>query len=383
MSNPTPNDDEQIQTQIGNFHKSLPHGPNGVVDANEYQKFRTACVALEAGLPVDFEHIRAGKPQPDHEPAMFTNPLAGAATEQHGPDPKDLEMPPAPGILSASSAAELIELYWMALLRDVPLADLNNYPDAGTAVSELTDAFHNALNADRSAGGLKLHGDLPHDPTGLDLRVETLFGCGLLGEDKGPRISQFFLQDIPYGVQRISPKQRPYASGENFLTTYASWFYTQDTGLDYFGRDYAQCNHYADELTGKVKYYATQARCISTLRDLARFVNRDALHQAYFNAALFLDAIGAPLDGGNPYVGAAAAKKRRECSCIDGGDDAQDMRDCPCLQDVCGARYKREGGFATLGGPDLLTLVSEVASRALKVVWRQNGWCIAAAARKL
>ena len=68
-------------------------------------------------------------------------------------------------------------------------------------------------------------------------------------------------------------------------------------------------------------------------------------------------------------------KKRRECSCIDGGDDAQDMRDCPCLQDVCGARYKREGGFATLGGPDLLTLVSEVASRALKVVWRQK-WLV-------
>jgi hypothetical protein len=80
---------------------------------------------------------------------------------------------------------------------------------------------------------------------------------------------------------------------------------------------------------------------------LARFVNRDALHQAYFNAALILDAIGAPLDAGNPYAGNL---------------------------------YAREGGFATLGGPDLLTLVSEVASRALKVVWRQK-WLVHRRAR--
>lgn len=83
-------------------------------------------------------------------------------------------------------------------------------------------------------------------------------------------------------------------------------------------------------------------RYISTMRDLARFVNRDALHQAYFNAALFLDGAGARLDAGNPYRG---------------------------------NRFSREGGFATLGGPDLLTLVSEVASRALKVVWRQK-WLV-------
>ena len=78
------------------------------------------------------------------------------------------------------------------------------------------------------------------------------------------------------------------------------------------------------------------------MRDLARFVNRDALHQAYFNAALFLDGAGARLDAGNPYRG---------------------------------SRYSREGAFASLGGPDLLTLVSEVASRALKVVWRQK-WLV-------
>ena len=83
------------------------------------------------------------------------------------------------------------------------------------------------------------------------------------------------------------------------------------------------------------------------MRDLARFVNRDALHQAYFNAALFLDSIGAPLNNVNPYKGNL---------------------------------YAREGNFATLGGPDLLTLVSEVASRALKVVWRQK-WLVHRRAR--
>lgn len=35
-------------------------------------------------------------------------------------------------------------------------------------------------------------------------------------------------------------------------------------------------------------------------------------------------------------------------------------------------QYNHQAPFATLGGPNLLALVSEVASRALKVVWRQK-----------
>ncbi len=87
-------------------------------------------------------------------------------------------------------------------------------------------------------------------------------------------------------------------------------------------------------------------RYISTPRDLARFVNKDALHQAYFNAALLLLSGGAKWNQGNPY-----------------GDGKNGMG---------GPLAMREAGFGTLGGPHILALVSEVATRALKIIWHQK-----------
>jgi hypothetical protein len=69
-------------------------------------------------------------------------------------------------------------------------------------------------------------------------------------------------------------------------------------------------------------------------RSLAAFTHVDALHQAYFTAALVMLGIGVPLNPGNPYVGSPS-----------------------------------QHGFGTLGGPDALGTVSELATRALKAVW--------------
>jgi hypothetical protein len=353
---PTPNNDESLVSAIapfiGNFHKTLPHNAFGEVVAHDYRTFERICKAIDGGAPINFEGVPKG-PIPSTgwhgnvpmDVAKFTSPLAGAATEHLGPDPRELNMPPAPGILSESCASEMTELYWMALLRDHALADFATDPLVGTAVTELATRFGQALANDRVDGALTLVRDLPRAANGsLDIRRETLFRCGLKDEDYGPLVSQFFLHDIPYGVQTISTSQRPYAEGRDYLTAYDDWIRAQNTGYDKFGRAYANCNYFHDDPTN---YYAVQTRKIATLRDLARFVNRDALHQAYFNAALFLDSINAPLDPGNPYRG---------------------------------ARYSREAGFATLGGPDMLTLVSEVATRALKVVWRQK-WLVNRRAR--
>lgn len=386
MAFPTPNHDEALASltipYIGNFHKTLPHNDYGEVDTEAYRIFKGTCLEIGAGAPINFELVPRGPLTPSFAPgvsasgAKFTSPLAGASTEAHGPDPKDLEMLPSPSILSASTAAEMTELYWMALLRDVPLLAFEPpcKPKKGAAqcyavttadralvdaaVDELKDVFDDALKADaRLDGGLRLGLDLPKAavqkngcPCGerRDIDRSTLFRSGLHDEQYGPIISQFFIRDIPYGVQTIDQKLTPYIMGKDFLTNHDDWLRAQNTGMDKFGRDYSTCNFYGDQLAGGETYYPTGVvRHISTMRDLARFVNRDALHQAYFNAALFLDAIGAPLDNGNPYKGNL---------------------------------YVREGGFATLGGPDLLTLVSEVASRALKVVWRQK-WLVHRRAR--
>jgi len=228
---------------------------------------------------------------------------------------------------------------------DVPATDS---AAIGKAVKRLNTLFDYAVTCDTDPGKLSTPLDLDDGKGGAELTVQTVFRSGLHDEQYGPLVSQFFIRQIGYGTQTIDQKQVPYLHGKNFLTSHGDWLLAQNTGKDKYGRSYGDCNNYGDQLAGREDYYPLTAdgtplrRYISTMRDLARFVNRDALHQAYFNAALFLDGIGAPLDAGNPYRG---------------------------------NRYGREAAFASIGGPDLLTLVSEVASRALKVVWRQK-WLV-------
>jgi len=386
MSFPTPNADENLVTQetpfVGNFHKTLPHNDYGEVNVDAYREFMQTCLAIEAGMPINFQEVPKGPNNTADAPlqsafhaaadtsvAKFTSPLAGAASETLGPDPKSLNILPAPSIQSISTTAEMAEIYSMALLRDVPLVafqmgrsapitdssgctgedvSATDIAAVGKAVKQLNTLFDYAVTCDTDPGKLHTPLDLDDGKGGAEMTIQTVFRSGLHDEQFGPLISQFFIRQIGYGTQNIDPRQVPYLHGKNFLTTHGDWLLAQNTGKDKFGRGYGDCNNYGDQLANRETYYPLAAdgtplrRYISTMRDLARFVNRDALHQAYFNAALFLDGIGAPLDTGNPYRG-----------------------NC----------YGREAAFASIGGPDLLTLVSEVASRALKVVWRQK-WLV-------
>lgn len=76
---------------------------------------------------------------------------------------------------------------------------------------------------------------------------------------------------------------------------------------------------------------------MQTPRDLATYVHFDVLYQAYLNAYLILQGFGAPTDPDNPYN-----------------------------------HTDNQEGFGTYGGPHVLSLVTEVATRALKTVWFQK-----------
>lgn len=189
------------------------------------------CLEIEAGSPVKFERTPSHSIQPNEfahsadpqltgDVARFVNPLASAALEGLGPDPKSLEMLPAPSISSVNAAAEMVELYWMALLRDLPLSEFSAARLAEPVIP--------------STGQ-------------LDIRPETIFRSGLHDEDYGPIISQFFLRDVGYGTQTISVQQVPYLRKKDFLTTHEDWLRAQNTGKDKFGRDYGACNHFGDQ----------------------------------------------------------------------------------------------------------------------------------------
>jgi hypothetical protein len=149
---------------------------------------------------------------------------------------------------------------------------------------------------------------------------DTLFRGFTRGDHIGPYVSQFLLKQVPFGTLRISQRQSTVAAGVDYLTDFAAWLAAQN-GV----------------AVPQTPVNVNQRRYAQTPRDLAHYVHFDALYEAYLNACLILLGSGAPLDAGNPYIGSP-----------------------------------NQAGFGTFGGPHILSLVTEVATRALKAVWYQK-----------
>ncbi|HSK80339.1 MAG TPA: vanadium-dependent haloperoxidase [Thermoanaerobaculia bacterium] len=295
---------------IGNFHKGLKHNDFGEVVRSEYQAMLKA---LKNGSGFDKIPLDLGR--------KLVNPQAGLATDVEGPDPKDMEILSAPRLDSAEEAAEAVELYWMALLRDVPFTGFATHAKVAEAADEISKLTE--FTGPRIGG---------------KVTPQTVFrGCSM-GDNVGPYLSQFLLLPIPYGSLTISQRQTT-VLGEpdlgpkkaDYLTTFDEWLAIQN-GLD-------NTNPPLDKLDPTPRH-------IRNMRDLGRYVQVDALYEAYLNACLIL--LGNPkvlLDPGNPY----------------------DITKNPPHPDS-----KNQIGFGTFGGPHILSLVTEVATRALKAVWFQK-----------
>ncbi len=316
---------------LGSFHKTLPHNQFGEVDPAAF----AALVAATEGNGSGFAGVPKGTPKA----AKLVNPQGGLAHDELTHHPASYSMPPAPKARGVSTAAEMTELYWMALLRDVSFDQFDTDPNTATAASEINTRFQQAVAPTPDNGHLMTGVDVP-GPAGTlaPITRQNLFRLGLPGEELGPLVSQFFIRNCNYGTQLIDQMQRPYIKDKDYLTAFPDWLVAQNSGRDQTatprdpdGQDYSHANE------DSAANFEDKPRYISTIRDLARFVNKDALHQAYFNATIVLLSGGANWTPGNPYTS-----------------------------------NPREGGFGVLGGPHILALVSEVATRALKVVWNQK-----------
>ena len=231
----------------------------------------------------------------------------------------------------------MAELYWMALMRDVRFTSYNTAPIAGDAVADL-----NTFGDDFRG---------PKAGTPPAFTRQTLFRGYTDRDLDGPYVSQFLLMGsadpvlglgpedgfVRYGTLLIDQRSRRGEPGKDYLTRYEAplpappgaglppnWLAAQQ-GVDYRNTDVISPNR----------------RFIRTLRDLATYVHFDALYEAYLNACLILLSIqapaGTPPDQGNPYIDS-----------------------------------RTQDGFGTFGGPHVLSLVTEVATRALKAVWHQK-----------
>jgi hypothetical protein len=281
---------------VANYSKALPHDALGRVDRDAYEKLLKA---LREGDPEDFERIPLGL----SDGLRLTNPQAGLAFELEGPDPQSVTIPPAPRLGSRQNDAEMVELYWMSLLRDVPFTRFESNPDVAAAATEL-ETYRDVLQVPRVGR----------------ITPRTVFRGFTEGDLPGPYLSQFLLRDIPYGSLLIPQRQRTLVPGRDYLTRFDEWLGVQN------GR-----------FPGEDDLDPAGPRYLRNMRDVSRYVHVDALYEAYLNAALILLGLRVRDDGGNPYT-----------------------------------ESRNQQGFGTFGGPEILSLVTEVATRALRAVWFQK-----------
>jgi hypothetical protein len=305
----TNGDEELYPNKIANYSKGMPHNQVGEVDLNAYG---TLLSALATGQHADFENVIMGCPDPDLQ-RKFVNPQSGLAFDMEGTDSHQFAIPPAPAFSSAEEAGEMTELYWMALLRDVPFTEYGADPMAQAAARDLS-----RLSDFR---GPKVRGRVTPD---------TLFRGFTGGDLVGPYISQFLLKPIPFGAQSIDQRMRTVAPAVDYMTEYDEWLNIQQG-----------CQPERGNVFERVHCY------IRNGRDLAEWVHQDVLFQAYFNACLILLAppaaseeiggIGAALNAGNPYN-----------------------------------QSRTQTGFGTFGPPYIASELAEVGPRALRAVWYQK-----------
>jgi hypothetical protein len=271
---PANGDEARYPNKIGSDTRGLPHDKRGEVDQAAWQALFTAC---QSGDPADFEKIPLGGSR------RLVNPVGALAVSLSGINPTQIGIPPAPALASAERAGEAVEVYWQALLRDVPLTELRDGTDnrdvlaAAEELSRLSDFRGPKAGGRVTPGTLFRSSALYFDAA--DPKGRSVTPPGVLD---GPLISQFLLRDVPYGSQWIGARIRTALPASEFLTAYEEWLATQN-----------------GEAPQRQMQFDPTPRYIATGRDLAEYVRSGP---AFAWAASLL--LGTPAGGPDPrYAG--------------------------------------------------------------------------------
>ncbi|MBD2731195.1 vanadium-dependent haloperoxidase [Nostoc sp. FACHB-892] len=273
-AHPANGDEERYPNKIGSDSRGLPHNELGEVKLEAYNSLTKA---LTTQNPNDFENIILGGTR------KLVNPQGALAISLEGINAAQIAVPPPPALASAERAAEAVELYWQALLRDVPLSKFQNNTDNPKVLAAVEDlnklsAFRGPKQNGRVTPQTLFRGSVNYVGSGSSTKYVT--PPGVLN---GPYLSQFLLQIIPWGTQSVSPLIRTALPGNDFLVNFQEWLTVQNGGS-----------------SGKSIKYDPKNRYIVTVRDLGEYAHIGG--PTYVGASLILNSIGTPLNPGNPYV---------------------------------------------------------------------------------
>jgi len=289
----------------GSYSKALKHDALGVPNAASWLSLRHA---LTTGEFSDFENIIVGTP--GGGPNSKNNcPQGALAFDLEGRDSHATVIPPAPSVASAQTAAEEVEHYWAALLRDVPFSQ---YPTSALAAEAAADMQGRSFVYSNA----NVEYPTPVTPSNL-FRGQIVIDDGNL---QGPYVSQLLVQPTFFGAQFLRQQYQVFlpvgGGGADYMTSVSEYQLVQNGG------------------SGRTLVFDPTFRYLRNGRDLAAYGHSDVLYQAYLTAFLILSGINTPLNPGNPYIGS-----------------------------------KTERPFGTLGGADAAATIGEMATRALKGAW--------------
>lgn len=291
----TNNDEVEILNAAANYTKGLQHDSIGEVDPAAY---RALLAAVRAGTFAAFDAV----PLANGAQVKLANPMAAYCMELHGTDSAATRIRPAPGVRSSESAAELVEVYWQALTRDVAFTDYASNSLIAAAVADLNNKQH-AIGP------------------GSALNAGSIFRGTTPGDLAGPYISQFLLKDIPYGPGRITQRYNAPVAGNDFMKSWDEYLAIQNGRLPTRG----------DTVDSTARY-------IHNGRALANWVHSDFSYQGFLNAALIALSFGrGALSPTNPYL-----SSRSQGNFIDfGGPDVLNLVAMAGRVGLAGAWYQK------------------------------------------
>ncbi len=291
----TNGDEGRYADHSASYSKGLLQDSLGVVNPAAWASFKKA---LNSGKNSDFEAMIIGGTRTQNGPqASYAYDLECPDSSQFGnaPSPGDPTglacVPPFYVIAGREYAAQLVEMYWASMLRDVAFTDY-----AGNATAQAAAAELDKLPGYRG----------PKDSTG-HVTTDTLFRGTFPGELIGPYMSQFMITPTSFGQQPMDQLMTTFLPGD-YMTDTTTFLQVQNgigTGISL--------------QTDPIRRYLHDGR------GLGAWTHADVLYQGYLIALLVLGTIKAPVNPGSPYNG---SKTQNGFATFGGPDMAAAMGEC-------------------------------------------------------
>ena len=227
------------------FSKAIQH-PNGQTpDVQTYQKLIQAIKNKDVNLLYSIVN----------QNTKLVDPYCILDSELLGMYRSSVVVSDTPAPTSEQAGAELLEVYAMALLRDIPFSEWTGDPLVAEIISD--------LNLVKTALGAPLENG--------NITVSTLFrGPAVSGNLIGPYVSQFLYHDFILGSLVLKQKHSIAPTTEDFLTNITTFVNNWNSPID------------------PVNLIGPNERYMIDIRDCANSHHLDQLWQVFFIAATIL-----------------------------------------------------------------------------------------------